>query len=482
MLDTVNKIYTLGSNFIQAADGYIRGEGPDSRYPAHNRSTVQIVVKTQMAVLRPKFPDHGSPFSRKQERDRKTAAIRSAASRRFDAQGVQGTRLEDIASDLGLTKTSISYYYASKDELAEAVFITAVKFLEEAVQDAAELSGSASGKILGLFRIYADQLIDALAGERAHPAQLQELDTLPDDAQERIVTRLNAAIGQVNDLVSDWLASSGRDLGRSEPVTFCLFSLLDWLKVSAGELSPAEFRKAADGLLDVLKTGLATPGELSARIGVQFTDPREVPQIFDRDARNEMKRVAFLKAGIRFFNLYGFEGLSLADVAASLGVTRGAFYYHIPDKESFLDQCFDLSLEAVEASLDSANEDYSGLEWIQRVLFDLIYMQASGMTPVIRMNLMSALPTKRRNRYRARLRNIWRRLGDAHDAAVADGTAREHDSQTVEAILASVIFLNVGYTLSAANSLDDWRMSEHPQSSTNDYLNILLYGLTTEDA
>ncbi|MEN0653780.1 MULTISPECIES: TetR/AcrR family transcriptional regulator [Hyphobacterium] len=430
-----------------------------------------------MAILRPKFPDHGSPFSRKQERDRKTAAIRSAASKRFDVQGVRGTRLEDIAADLGLTKTSIAYYYASKDELAEAVFLTAVKFLEDAVSAAADTVASPDQKLLLLFRTYADQLLDALDGRRAHPAQIQELDALPDEAQARITGRLGAPVAQVNEMVQDWLGQSDRALGRSEPVTFCMFALLDWLKLSANEMSGPDFRAASNVLIDVLRQGLTRAGSVPSRVTLQFSTQKELPQIFDRDARNEMKREALLKAGIRFFNLYGFEGVSLADVAASLGVTRGAFYYHIPDKESFLDQCVDHSLEAVEATLDHADEGHSGLDWIQRVLFDLIYMQASGMTPIIRLKLMAALPAKRRNRYQARLRNIWRRLGDAHDAALADGSAREHDTGTVEAILASVMFLNGGYTLAAANSLDDWRMSESPQSATNDYLNVLLFGL-----
>lgn len=447
--------------------------------PCEKSTDDQILVKSEMAVLRPTFPDNTSPFSRKQERVRKTAAIRSAASKRFDAQGVRGTRLEDIASDLGLTKTSIAYYYASKDELAEAVFMTAVKFLEDAVSTAANSTATPDQKLLLLFRTYADQLLDALEGRRAHPPQLQELDALPDDAQERIIGRVSTPIAQVNEMVQDWLDRADRSLGRSEPVTFCMFALLDWLKVSANDMSVPDFRNAANVLIDVLREGLTLPGEVSARVAVQFSTQKEVPQIFDRDARNEMKREAFLKAGIRFFNLYGFEGVSLADVAGSLGVTRGAFYYHIPDKESFLDQCVDHSLEAVEATLDAADEHHSGLDWIQRVLFDLIYMQASGMTPIIRLKLMAALPAKRRNRYQARLRNIWRRLGDAHDAAIADGSAREHDTQVVEAILASVKFLNGGYTLAAANSLDDWRMSESPQSATNDYLNVLLFGLMT---
>lgn len=431
-----------------------------------------------MPVLHPDFPDHGSPFSRHQERARKTAAIRAAAAQRFSTQGVRGTRLEDIAADLGLTKTSIAYYYPSKDSLAEAVFLTAAEFLEEAVTRAEEADAPADLRILVLFQAYSDQLTEALEGQRSHPAQLQELDTLPEDMHARIVKRLSAAVGRVNAMVQEWLDQSDQSLGRSEPVTFCLFALLDWLKVSANEHSPADFTKSAAVLLDILRGGLAQRGTLTGRVTPKFDTRDELPQIFDREARNQIKREAFLKAGIRYFNMYGFEGVALADIAASLGVTRGAFYYHIPDKESFLEQCLDHSLDAVEATLGAAEENRAGLDFLRQALFDLIYMQASGVTPIIRPGLMSALPPARQNRYRGRLRNISRRLGDAHDAAIADGTAREHDTATVEAILASVMFLNDGYTLVAANSFNDWRISEHPQSATNDYLHGLLYGFT----
>lgn len=435
-----------------------------------------------MTVLRPKFPDHRSPFSKRQERARKTAAIRAAAAQRFSTYGVQGTRLEDIAADLGLTKTSIAYYFPSKDDLVEAVFLTAAEFLEEAVSHAEEMAATADLRILGLFQAYVDQLTDAVDGQRSHPAQLQELDTLPEDMQARIVKRLSAAVGRVNAIVQDWLDQTNHSPGRSEPVTFCLFALLDWLKVSANELSGEDFKKDSTVLLDILGGGLAKRGALSGRITPQFNTHDELPQIFDREARNQVKREAFLKAGIRFFNQYGFEGVSLADVAGSLGVTRGAFYYHIPDKESFLEQCLDHSMDTVEATFDKVDKTHSGLDFIQRVLFDLIYMQASGATPVIRPGLMSALPSTRQKRYQVRLRNIARRLGDAHDAAIAAGTARQHDTVAVEAILASIMFLNDGYTLAAANSFNDWRISEHPQSATNDYLYILLFGLTAGDA
>jgi AcrR family transcriptional regulator len=430
-----------------------------------------------MTVLRPDFPDHGSPFSRRQERDLKTAAIRSAASRRFNAQGVLGARLEDIAADLGLTKTSIAYYYASKEELAEAAFLSSVEFLIEAVSRAEAANDAPGLKVLALFQAYGEQLSEAIEGQRPFPARLQELDTLSEEVQTRITGQLSEAVNRVNAMTCDWLEEAGLSARRAEPVTYCLFGLLDWLTVRAGEETAAQFTDSANVLRDILRQGLTEAGPVSNEIAPQFVSNDELPQIFDREARNRMKRDAFLKAGIRFFNLYGFEGVSLAEVAGSLGVTRGAFYYHIPDKESFLDQCLEHSLQMVETTLDAAADNLDGLAFLRRAAFDLIYMQASGISPIIRLELMAALPAARRNRHQARLRNITRRLGDSHDAAVSAGEARPHEASIVESILTGVMFINSGYTLAASSTMNDWRMSQNPQSATNDFLYVLLYGL-----
>ena len=431
-----------------------------------------------MSVLRPDFPDHSSAFSRSQERDRKIAALCSAASRRFNTQGVQGARLEDIAADLGLTKTSISYYFASKEELAEAAFLASVDFLKNAIGRAEAANDAPGLKVLALFQAYADQLSEAIEDIRPFPARLQELDTLSEQVQARIASELESAVSRVVVMTGDWLEATGQTHRRAEPVTYCLFGLLDWLTVRAGKQSASEFANSAEVLRDILRQGLTADGPNLNEIAPQFTSSSEAPQIFDRKARNRMKREAFLKAGIRFFNLYGFEGVSLAEVAGSLGVTRGAFYYHIPDKESFLDQCLEHSLQVVEAALDAAAESADGLGFIRRAAFDLIYMQASGISPTIRLELMAVLPAARRNRHQARLRNITRRLGDTYEAAVSQGEARPHDASIVESILTGVMFINSGYALAASNTMNDWRMSQNPQSATNDFLHVLLYGLT----
>lgn len=431
-----------------------------------------------MSVLRPDFPDHTSPFSRSQERDLKRAAICSAASRRFNTQGVLGARLEDIAADLGLTKTSISYYFASKEELAEAVFLSSIDFLEDAINHAEAANDAPGLKLLDLFQAYQHQLSEAIDGQRSFPARLQELDTLSEEVQARITSALDGAVSRVIAMASDWLQQSGLTHRRPEPVTYCLFGLLDWLTVRAGKHSAEAFASSADVLSDMLREGLIEAGPVQTDLTPRFSSSGEAPQIFDRKARNQMKREAFLQAGIRFFNLYGFEGVSLAEVAGSLGVTRGAFYYHIPDKESFLDQCLEHSLKTVEAALESAAESADGLAFVRRAVFDLIYMQASGISPIIRLELMAALPAARRNRLQSRLRNITRRLGDNHEAAISQGEARPHDTSVVESILTGVMFINSGYALAVSNTMKDWRMSQNPQSATNDFVHVLLYGLT----
>jgi TetR/AcrR family transcriptional regulator len=47
--------------------------------------------------------------------------IRAAATRLFASRGFEGTSLQDIASEVGVTKQTLLYHYASKDALRRAV-------------------------------------------------------------------------------------------------------------------------------------------------------------------------------------------------------------------------------------------------------------------------------------------------------------------------------------------------------------------------
>ncbi|MEO1038737.1 MAG: TetR/AcrR family transcriptional regulator [Pseudomonadota bacterium] len=431
-----------------------------------------------MPVLRPEFPDHGSPFSREQERRRKEAAILTAAARRFDEHGFAHTRLEDVAADLGLTKTSISYYFTGKEELAEAVYRASAEILHDAVDAAASASGDAATRLERLFAIYAEELREASEGRRPYLAALRDLDALSEEARTSVTARVSDCVSGINAMVMDWIDQSGAALGRPEPVTFLILALLDWLGERQSAPVAQDREADCDTLLDLVCHGLlAGPTERLAPSFVSV-DADDAPGIFDRDARNRMKREAFMKAGARLFNQKGYGGVSLAEVAASLGVSRGAFYYHIPDKEQFLDQCLDRSLQVVETTLDHAEADETApLTFVRRGLIELIYRQAAGLDPLLRPSLAAILGPARQRRHKARMRNISRRIGDALTEASACGEGRMVDTVVVEDIMASVMFLNGGYTLTAANSFSSWNLSEDPRTAAADYVYLLFHGL-----
>ena len=67
-------------------------------------------------------------------------------------------------------------------------------------------------------------------------------------------------------------------------------------------------------------------------------------QGFNRTEQNRLKQEAFFKTGTWFFNKKGFNGTSLDEIAERLNVSKGAFYYHIKNKEDLLVHCYDRSL------------------------------------------------------------------------------------------------------------------------------------------
>ena len=65
-------------------------------------------------ILDTSTPANRSPFSRGLQRETKLAVVLSGAAKLFNTKGARSTTLADVASRLGLTKTSLYYYVATK--------------------------------------------------------------------------------------------------------------------------------------------------------------------------------------------------------------------------------------------------------------------------------------------------------------------------------------------------------------------------------
>ena len=81
------------------------------------------------------------------------------------------------------------------------------------------------------------------------------------------------------------------------------------------------------------------------------------------DSRFSLKRNQMLRAAARCFNLKGYSGTSLKDVADILGLTDAALYYYVRNKEELVYLCYvraaDVGREAMQRAID---EGGNGLE------------------------------------------------------------------------------------------------------------------------
>jgi AcrR family transcriptional regulator len=76
---------------------------------------------------------------------RGSAPLLQSALRQFAAVGFEGASLQRIASDAGLSKSSVLYHFASKEALLDAALRPAVEDLHHLVDQLAEVGGDVPG-------------------------------------------------------------------------------------------------------------------------------------------------------------------------------------------------------------------------------------------------------------------------------------------------------------------------------------------------
>jgi len=136
------------------------------------------------------------------------------------------------------------------------------------------------------------------------------------------------------------------------------------------------------------------------------------------DTRFQLKRDNMLRAAARCFNLKGFSGTSLKDVADILGLTDAALYYYVKNKEELVYLCYvraaDVGREALQRAID---EGGCGMETVERYLRYHIEVMAGERGPVAIMSEIPSLKPKHRNE----VLDLSRAHGAAFEALLEQG-------------------------------------------------------------
>jgi AcrR family transcriptional regulator len=144
-----------------------------------------------------------------------------------------------------------------------------------------------------------------------------------------------------------------------------------------------------------------------------------------RRGRPGHDQAAVLRIAIDLFNRQGYDGTSMGDLAAELGVTKSAIYHHVPSKEHLLSQALDEALEGLESAITVAEgmdgaTAYDRLRSVVHTSVEVLVAHQPAVTLLLRVRGNSEVET----RALSRRRRIDSRLAALVQAAVDEGSLR----------------------------------------------------------
>ena len=144
-----------------------------------------------------------------------------------------------------------------------------------------------------------------------------------------------------------------------------------------------------------------------------------------RRGRPGHDQAAVLRIAIDLFNRQGYDGTSMGDLAAELGVTKSAIYHHVPSKEHLLSEALDEALEGLESAITAAEvmtgaSAYERLTSVVRQSVEVLVAHQPAVTLLLRVRGNSDVET----RALSRRRRIDSRLAALVQAAVDEGSLR----------------------------------------------------------
>jgi AcrR family transcriptional regulator len=412
-----------------------------------------------------------SPFNRKAQHDAKRVAILSEAARLFNGKGSRATTLQDVARGLGLTKTSLYYYVRTKEDLIFQCYELALQ-RQHARLDALDASDIPPlERVEGFFTHQFEQWRDAQAGSDVHLAALLEIASLHDRHREQIEGEYIRMFRRLRDYLRDAGQSGALRPVETTSATRAILGAMDWLfywlhQVDGSEVD-ATARSAWQILLHGLYAGADTylPQPLSST-----TDPSKPAQGFDREQQDRQKQEAFYKAGTWFFNKAGFNGASLDDIAEHLNVSKGAFYYHIRNKEDLLYACYERSIEITRRIHRRVmGTELTGLQKVDETSRRIFHAQNSAIGPLIRYNTITALPPPRRREILAATEDSNAQFEAFLREGMADGSVRKVDPFLARSLMAGAINASMDISL--------WRRVDDIDSAACEYFDIFFNGL-----
>jgi AcrR family transcriptional regulator len=377
----------------------------------------------------------GSGIRRSPRHLEKRAVLLTAAAKTINAMGAGAINLNDIAAGIGLSRNALYYYVTDRIELVFECYRQTCEVALADLAEAFEASENASDRLRHFITLQ-------LASGRPARAVLSDHDMLP-EPQRGIILNLRARqIDGLAAIVSAGMAEGTFRQGDAELVAQTLVGMLSWAQLSSAWLAqrdgPAARRRSAAAVHDLLTGGIAAPG-------VRLPDflplwPRAF-NAFDRQAAADAKSEQLIAAASRLFNRRGIDGVSMEEIGASVGATKGAIYHYFADKPVLVETCLERAFDLYESYMDTiVARGGSGFARAITVHHMNSQAQAGAIAPMLLQPGYASLPEPAHSQFIARARRLWRSTAAMITAGIADGSCRSCDAAAVAEVAAGAFF------------------------------------------
>jgi AcrR family transcriptional regulator len=413
-----------------------------------------------------------SPFSKGYQRQRKFQSILSEAAGLFNWQGSRATTLTDIANSMKLTKTCVYYYVKTKEDLIYQCYVSSCDMWLAQAQQAAALEGNGLEKIVAMVQGHFDQYVKALNGVAPHFAMLAEISSLDEAHAADIKNRWQEVFDLCKKMVSQGIEEGV--IENLDPAVICtgIFAIPQWFPVWLKRSHATNPEPIIKAVLDILVNGLSQQHHEFSDI--EFPEPSNLSlDSFDRGFQNRLKREAFYRVGTTQFNQKGFKGTSLDEIASLLDVTKGAFYYHIKNKEELLYQCFNRTLTVEKNLLTAAGTvEVTGLKKVELSLRYLFNVQFTDQGPLIRYRSLPSLDEEHRKKILKETKTNSGKLGAYIRQGFDDSTLRKIDADVAQHVLSGAV--------EASANLAEWVADANVPELSASYFHLFINGLSAK--
>jgi len=411
-------------------------------------------------------------------RQEKPELILNEAVLQFNENGFHDTRLEDIAQKLGAKKNNISYYFANKDLLLKANYERACEFAEREIKAAAQARNGLDRAVC-FIRAHLQAHANALNGNGTPVALMADLASVHGEGFKAISMRYETCVAAFRHFLEEGIKDGSVGAKSTDAATFFAFNVMHWIPRWLALVPPNRIDEAIDNFCDLLRFGVATDRTRAFAVPIYRQSNMDAAHLFDRTARNKLKKEAFLRTGIRHLNRSGFRNLSLDQLANELGVTRGAFYYQIEDKDALLAECFERTCSLIETALELGTNapGLSALDELERSLRFLFEGHITELDPLLRPNLSHLLGAGQRAVFNARLRKITASIAETLARGMVDGSVRPIELDAAETIVFGSVFAASRRRFAATQLEKSWQPDHEPVTASASYIEPLIFGL-----